>query len=203
MGLILIASERFAEHMTPPGHPESPERAEVMDVVAAEWRARGGEVAAPREASREQLARVHAPEHLHRMAETAGISVALDPDTYTSPETYELALRSAGAAVDAVERVMGGSHKRAFVLSRPPGHHAERDRAMGFCFFNNVAVAAAHARTLGARRVAIVDYDVHHGNGTQHIFEADAHVLYVSTHQYPYYPGTGAAHEVGREAGLG
>ena len=203
MSLILVSSERFAEHMTPPGHPESPERAEVMDVVAAEWRARGGEVAAPREASREQLARVHAPEHLHRMAETAGITVALDPDTYTSPETYELALLSAGAAVDAVERVMGGSHKRAFVLSRPPGHHAEHDRAMGFCFFNNVAVAAAHARSLGARNVAIVDYDVHHGNGTQHIFENDPEVLYISTHQFPYYPGTGAAEEIGYGAGGG
>jgi acetoin utilization deacetylase AcuC-like enzyme len=203
MSLIVITSERFAEHMTPPGHPEAPERAEVMDVVAAEWRARGGEVVAPREASREQLARVHAGDHLRRMAETAGISVALDPDTYTSPDTYEVALLSAGAAVDAVERVMGGSHKRAFVLSRPPGHHAEHDRAMGFCLYNNVAVAAAHARSLGARRVAIVDYDVHHGNGTQHIFENDPDVLYISMHQFPYYPGTGAAGEIGTGAGAG
>ncbi len=203
MSLILIASERFAEHMTPPGHPESPERADVMDAVAAEWRARGGEVVAPRVASREQLARVHAPEHLRRMGETAGVSVALDPDTYTSPETYEVALLSAGAAVDAVERVMAGTHARALVLSRPPGHHAEHDRAMGFCFFNNVAVAAAHARALGAGRVAIVDYDVHHGNGTQHIFENDPSVLYVSTHQFPFYPGTGAATEIGYSAGAG
>ena len=203
MSLIVLASDRFAEHMTPPGHPESPERAEVMDVVAAEWRSRGGEVVAPREASREQLARVHDAEHLRRMAETNGSSVALDSDTYTSPDTYEVALLSAGAAVDAVERVMGGSHKRALVLSRPPGHHAERDRAMGFCFYNNVAVAAAHARALGARRVAIIDYDVHHGNGTQHIFEADPNVLYISTHQSPYYPGTGAADEVGVGDGAG
>ena len=203
MSLIVISSERFAEHMTPPGHPESPERAEVMDVIASEWRSRGGEVVAPREASREQLARVHSAEHLRRMAETTGLAVALDPDTYTSPDTYEVALLSAGAAVDAVERVMGGSHKRAFVLSRPPGHHAEHDRAMGFCFFNNVAVAAAHARTLGAHRIAIVDYDVHHGNGTQQIFETDPDVLYVSTHQFPYYPGTGGAGEIGYSAGAG
>ncbi len=203
MSLIVIASERFAEHMTPPGHPESPERAEVMDVIASEWRSRGGEVVAPREVSREQLARVHSTEHLHRMAETAGQATALDPDTYTSPDTYDVALLSAGAAVDAVERVMGGSHTRALALSRPPGHHAERDRAMGFCFFNNVAVAAAHARSLGAHRIAIVDYDVHHGNGTQHIFESDRDVLYVSTHQFPYYPGTGAAGEVGYSAGAG
>jgi len=203
MSLIVLASDRFAEHMTPPGHPESPERAEVMDVVAAEWRARGGEVVAPREASREQLARVHDAGHLRRMAEANGLSVAFDSDTYTSPDTYEVALLSAGAAVDAVERVMGGSHKRALVLSRPPGHHAERDRAMGFCFYNNVAVAAAHARTLGAKRVAIIDYDVHHGNGTQHIFESDPDVLYISTHQSPYYPGTGAADEVGVGDGAG
>ena len=117
MGLIVVASERFAEHMTPPGHPESPERAEVMDVVAGEWQSRGGEVVAPRVVSREQLARVHSAEHLRRMAETTGVAVALDPDTYTSPETYEVALLSAGAAVDAVERVMGGSHARAFVMS--------------------------------------------------------------------------------------
>ena len=203
MPLIVVSSERFAEHVTPPGHPESPERAEVMDVVAAEWRERGGEVVAPRSASREQLARVHSPEHLRRMAETTGVAVALDPDTYTSPETYEIALLSAGASVEGVERVMGNPGTRALVLSRPPGHHAERDRAMGFCFFNNVAVAAAHARTLGAQRVAIVDFDVHHGNGTQDIFEGDAEVLYLSTHQSPYYPGTGDVQEVGRGAGAG
>jgi acetoin utilization deacetylase AcuC-like enzyme len=174
-----------------------------MDVVAGEWRARGGEVVAPREVSRQQLARVHSPEHLRRMAETTGVSVALDPDTYTSPETYEVALLSAGAAVEGVERVMGGSHARAFVLSRPPGHHAERERAMGFCFFNNVAVAAAHARTLGATRIAIVDYDVHHGNGTQNIFQDDPDVLYVSAHQFPYYPGTGDTGEVGTGRALG
>ena len=203
MSLILVAAERFAAHLTPPGHPESPERAEVMDVIAAEWVQRGGEVVAPREASREQLARVHSPDHLRRIGETAGVAVALDPDTYTSPDTYEVALLSAGAAVDAVERVMGGRHQRALVLSRPPGHHAERDRAMGFCFYNNVAVAAAHARSMGARRVAIMDYDVHHGNGTQEIFEADPEVLYVSTHQFPYYPGTGAVSEIGRGEGTG
>ena len=203
MSLILISSERFAAHLTPPGHPESPERAEVMDVVAAEWRKRGGEVVAPRAATREQLARVHTAEHLRRIGETAGVAVALDPDTYTSPDTHEVALLSAGAAVDAVDRVIGGKHQRAFALSRPPGHHAERERAMGFCFYNNVAVAAAHARASGMARVAVVDIDVHHGNGTQLIFEADRTVLYISTHQYPYYPGTGAAREIGYGEGAG
>ncbi|MBW8861136.1 MAG: histone deacetylase [Acidobacteria bacterium] len=203
MSVILIHTERFAEHQTPPGHPERPERAEVLDAIAARWRERGTEVVAPRAASREHLLRVHDGDYLRRISETAGRATALDPDTYTSPESYEIALLAAGACVDAVERVMATAHEAAFALVRPPGHHAERSRAMGFCFFNNVAVAAAHARTIGARRVAIVDFDVHHGNGTQHIFDADPHVLYVSTHQYPYYPGTGSAEEVGRDAGRG
>jgi acetoin utilization deacetylase AcuC-like enzyme len=203
MSLTVIASERFAEHQTPPGHPESPERADVMDVVANDWRRRGGELVAPREATREQLARVHDEAYLDRIAATTGRAVALDPDTYTSPDTAEIALLSAGATVQAVERVMAGPARRALAMVRPPGHHAERDRAMGFCFYNNVAVAAAHARTLGADRVAIVDYDVHHGNGTQHMFERRRDVLYVSTHQYPFYPGTGAATEIGEGDGRG
>ena len=189
--------------MTPPGHPERPERAEAMDVIAARWRERGIEVVAPSPATRDQLLRVHDAEYLRRISETAGRAVALDPDTYTSPESYEIALLAAGAAVDAVERVWTASHSSAFALVRPPGHHAERDRAMGFCLFNNIAVAAAHARSLGANRVAIVDYDVHHGNGTQQTFERDPSVLYVSTHQYPFYPGTGAADEIGDGQGAG
>jgi acetoin utilization deacetylase AcuC-like enzyme len=203
MSLILISSPRFAEHHTPPGHPERPERAEVMDVIADRWRQQAGEVVAPRAATREQLLRVHDGEYVRGISETAGRVVALDPDTYTSPETYEIALTAAGAAIDAVERVMSGSDNVSFALVRPPGHHAERGRAMGFCLFNNVAVAAAHAHTLGARRVAIVDYDVHHGNGTQHVFESNPDVLYASTHQFPFYPGTGAADEVGVGQGGG
>ena len=203
MSVILIHSDRFAEHQTPPGHPERPERAEAMDAVAATWRERGTEIVAPRAATNEQLARVHDTDYLRRIAASAGKSTQLDPDTYTSPESHDIALLAAGAAIDAVERVMGGSHHAAVAMVRPPGHHAERDRAMGFCLYNNVAAAAAHARAQGAAKVAVVDYDVHHGNGTQHIFAADPHVLYVSTHQFPYYPGTGAASEVGRDAGRG
>jgi acetoin utilization deacetylase AcuC-like enzyme len=201
--VILIHTDRFAEHQTPPGHPERPERAEVMDAVAARWLERGVEIVAPRQATREQLGRVHSADYLRRISETAGKASQLDPDTYTSPESHDVALLAAGAAIDAVERVMGDSHKAAVAMVRPPGHHAERERAMGFCLYNNVAVAAAHARAHGAAKVAIVDYDVHHGNGTQHIFETDPHVLYMSTHQFPYYPGTGAGHEIGREAGRG
>jgi len=203
MSVVLIHSERFAEHQTPPGHPERPERAEVMDAVAARWAEKGTEIVAPRAATSEQLARVHSSDYIRRISETALKSRQLDPDTYTSPESYEVALLAAGAAIDGVERVMAESLRAAVAMVRPPGHHAERERAMGFCLFNNVAVAAAHARAQGAAKVAIVDYDVHHGNGTQHIFEADPHVLYVSTHQFPYYPGTGAADEVGRQSGKG
>ena len=204
MPLILVSSHRFTEHQTPPGHPERPERAQVMEAVAGRWRAGGGEVVAPREATHEQLARVQDIHYIQRIADLRDKSVALDPDTYTSPESYEIALLAAGAAIDAVERTMGEQHHYTLAMMRPPGHHAEHAHAMGFCLFNNVAVAAAHARhALGARRVAVVDYDVHHGNGTQHMFDHDPTVLYVSTHQYPYYPGTGASEEIGTGPGEG
>jgi acetoin utilization deacetylase AcuC-like enzyme len=203
MTVVLIASERFAEHTPPPGHPERPERAEVMDAIASLCRERGGDVVPPRPATHEELVRVHSDGYLRRIAETAGRAVALDQDTYTSSESHEIALLAAGAALMAVEYAMQNPPVLALAMVRPPGHHAERDRAMGFCLYNNVAVGAAHARSRGASRVAIVDFDVHHGNGTQHAFEADPDVLYVSTHQYPYYPGTGAATEVGRGRGEG
>jgi acetoin utilization deacetylase AcuC-like enzyme len=201
--MFIVHSARFAEHTPPPGHPERPERADVMEAIASRWRERGCQTMEPRAATDEQLARVHDAAYLRQIAATAGRAVALDPDTFTSPESCDVAHLAAGAAVNAVERVVAGGETTAMVLVRPPGHHAERDRAMGFCLFNNVAVAAAHARTLGLARVAIVDYDVHHGNGTQHMFERDPHVLYVSTHQFPYYPGTGAADEVGIGDGRG
>jgi acetoin utilization deacetylase AcuC-like enzyme len=175
-----------------------------MDGIANEWRTRyGGDVVSPREATHQQLARVHGAEYLRQIGETAGVSMALDADTYTSPDSFEVARLAAGAAIDGVERVLAGSHRRAMALVRPPGHHAERDRAMGFCLYNNAAVAAAHATAVGIERVAIVDFDVHHGNGTQHIFEQNPQVLYVSTHQYPFYPGTGAADEIGTGPGSG
>ncbi|MGH9237214.1 MAG: histone deacetylase family protein [Vicinamibacterales bacterium] len=204
MALTVFSSARFADHLTPPGHPERVERHAVMQVVAAEFRQSGGSVLEPRPASHEELARIHDDSYLTFLRETAGRAIALDPDTFTSPETYDVACLAAGAGVTAVDHVLdGGAGTRALVLVRPPGHHAERNRAMGFCFFNNIAVAAAHARARGLSRVAIVDYDVHHGNGTQWSFYSDPSVLFVSSHQFPYYPGTGAASEVGSEAGAG
>jgi acetoin utilization deacetylase AcuC-like enzyme len=201
----IITSERYRDHTTPPGHPERPQRAEVMHAVAEAWRGTGGTVLQPRPATREELQRVHDPRYLDQIAATAGRAVSLDADTFTSPESHDVALLAAGAALTAIDRILAHSPQlsRAFALVRPPGHHAERSRAMGFCLYNNIAVAAAHALQLGAGRVAVVDYDVHHGNGTQWMFYEDPRVLYVSTHQYPFYPGTGAADDIGRDKGLG
>jgi acetoin utilization deacetylase AcuC-like enzyme len=200
--VLLISSTRFDEHVTPPGHPERPERAHVLDVVAADYRVRGGTVIEPIAATREELARVHTAEHLDRIAGTTGRPMMLDADTFTSPASHEIASLAAGAAVQAARHALA-TGEIAFALVRPPGHHAEADKAMGFCLYNNVAVAAADAIASGLERVAVVDIDVHHGNGTQWMFYKDPRVLYVSSHQFPFYPGTGAAAESGHGAGAG
>lgn len=204
MSLVLVTSDRFADHVTPPGHPERIERAEVMQVVAAKWSARGGVVAPPRSARDEDLLRVHDEAHVAFLGGLRGRAARIDEDTLTSPESEEVARLGVGAALTAVDLVLDdAAGTRALVLVRPPGHHAERDRAMGFCLYNNVAAAAAWARARGLDRVAIVDYDVHHGNGTQAIFYQDPSVLFVSSHQFPFYPGTGACDEVGGGDGRG
>ena len=155
-------------------------------------------------ASGADLRRVHTADYVAMMAGLAGRETALDPDTFVSPGTMEAAWAAAGASMLAVEATLrNGQGHRAVALARPPGHHAGAGRAMGFCFFNNVAIAARHAQTCGVDRVAIVDFDVHHGNGTQAIFESDPTVLYVSSHQHPFYPGTGDATEVGLGKGAG
>jgi acetoin utilization deacetylase AcuC-like enzyme len=216
--MLLISSSRFANHLTPPGHPESPERAEIFEGVAERARLRGVDVVEPQEASDEALLRIHSRTYLDAISAASGKASMLDPDTFTSPETATLAKLAAGAAILAVDHCLASAHAppfgvrppfgagsvpRALALVRPPGHHAEADRAMGFCFFNNIAIAAAHARARGVERVAIVDFDVHHGNGTQHSFYADPTILFISTHQYPFYPGTGAATEIGSGEGAG
>jgi acetoin utilization deacetylase AcuC-like enzyme len=204
MSLAVVTADLFANHLTPPGHPESPERAEAMQAVSARWASGGGLVLAPRAATDDEIARVHRPEYIDTIKATRGRATMLDPDTFTSPETEEIARAAAGAVVVAVEHVLaGGGQRRAVVLARPPGHHAESDRAMGFCFYNSIAIGAAAARAHGLARVAIVDYDVHHGNGTQAMFYVDPTVLFISSHQYPFYPGTGGAAETGSGDGVG
>jgi acetoin utilization deacetylase AcuC-like enzyme len=202
--LTIISSPRFADHLTPPGHPERPERAEVMDVVAKKWREGGGKTHEPRLATDEDLGRVHAADYIESLKTVRGRAVMLDPDTFTSPESDQVARLAAGAVLTAVDLALDSRPPvRALALVRPPGHHAEADRAMGFCLYNNIAVGAAHARARGLARVAIVDYDVHHGNGTQWMFYEDPAILFISSHQYPFYPGTGDASQAGRGAGQG
>jgi acetoin utilization deacetylase AcuC-like enzyme len=202
--LTIIHSPRIADHLTPPGHPERPERAETMTRVVERFRADGGRVIEPRRATDDDLHRVHTPEYVRSITATGGRAVMLDADTFTSPDSEDIARLAAGAVlvgVDAVLEARSGS--RALAVVRPPGHHAESDRAMGFCLYNNVAIGAAYARSRGCERVAILDYDVHHGNGTQRTFYEDPTVLFVSSHQYPFYPGSGGADETGRGAGVG
>jgi acetoin utilization deacetylase AcuC-like enzyme len=186
-------------HDTGPAHAERPERlVAVTDALrdafpdVLDWRE------SPR-ATRDQLARAHAPTLLQCVLDAMPTQrVMLDPDTALSPASAEAALRAAGAAVAAVDAALASPGVRAFCAVRPPGHHATADTAMGFCLFNNIAVAALHAlEAHGLTRIAIADFDVHHGNGTQAIFERDPRVLFVGSHQMPLYPGTGAASETG------
>ena len=186
-------------HDTGEGHPERPARlVAVLDALAARF-PELVPVEAPR-AEREALLRVHTPELLAALLQPPiGIDLHwLDSDTVLSPGSAEAALRAAGATVAATDWVLGGEHRRAFCAVRPPGHHAEPATAMGFCLFGNIAVAAAHAFAAhGLQRIAIADFDVHHGNGTQATFEREPRLLFVDTHQMPLYPGTGAEHETG------
>jgi len=201
-GTAVVADARMLEHDPGRGHPERPDRLRVLLDYVAE--ARGLIRLGSRPASYDELALVHLPEHIARVAASAGrAGVAFDADTTTSSGSYEAARLAAGSLLVACEAVLAGEAANAFAVVRPPGHHAERDRPMGFCLFNNVALAAAWLRQRGMARVAIIDWDVHHGNGTQHLFESDPDVLYVSTHQFPFYPGTGAAEEVGIGPGTG
>jgi acetoin utilization deacetylase AcuC-like enzyme len=201
-GTGLVLDERMLAHDPGRGHPERPDRLRVLRHHLGDASALVRVGARP--ASEDELALVHAPSLVELIAATAGRPcVLLDPDTRTSPGSWEAARLAAGGLIDLCEAVLAGEVRNGLALVRPPGHHAERERAMGFCLFNNVAVAAAHLRRRGVRRVAIVDWDLHHGNGTQHLFERDPDVLYVSTHQYPFYPGTGAVEEVGEGRGAG
>jgi acetoin utilization deacetylase AcuC-like enzyme len=188
------------EHDPGAGHAESPARLRAVLAALDDPRFASQErIEAPR-ATRAQLQRVHSARYVEHIVASAPAEghARLDPDTVMSPGSLEAALRAAGAPCAAVDAVLQGETQRAFCAVRPPGHHATRNEAMGFCLFNNVAIAAAHALdAYGMQRVAIVDFDVHHGNGTQDIFWNEPRVLYASSHQMPLYPGTGAASEHG------
>ena len=218
MTTALIYDPIFLEHITPSKHPERPQRLEIaMEVLKAlNWLERDGLVQiTPRAATVDELATVHEREYI-REVETASLQAAkkeaetgyhtffFSTDTYVSAKSYEAAIKAAGAPLTAIDAIMKGEVNNAYCLVRPPGHHALPEAAMGFCIFNNVAVAARYVIDhYGLERVMIIDYDVHHGNGTQEMFYSDPRVLYFSTHQAPFYPGTGLSDERGEGPCLG
>jgi acetoin utilization deacetylase AcuC-like enzyme len=204
MPTLLYMHSSSLEHDPGPGHPESPARIRtIMSVLEREERKgalTGVRKPEPPRATREQLERVHTARYVEEILSSIPESGhrRLDPDTAVSPGSGEAALRAAGGACAAVDAVLAGEARNALCALRPPGHHAERERAMGFCLFNGIAAGARQAQSVhGLSRVAIFDFDVHHGNGTQDIFERDPGVQYLSTHQWPLYPGTGAREETG------
>ncbi len=202
---VFVYHSGCLKHPSVPGHFERPERIESIldDLGPSEIWTRMDHLE-PAPAPEDALLLCHTPGHVARVKEASRAGAALDRDTFTGPGSWEAALLGAGAGLAAADALAEDRARRAFCLVRPPGHHAESDRAMGFCLFNNIAIAARHLqRRHGLARVAIVDFDAHHGNGTQEIFHEEGTVLYASTHQYPLYPGTGAASEDGAGKGAG
>ena len=204
MTTLLYTHPSSLEHDTGPGHPESPARIRAILAMLERDERKGALIGVerrePPRATRDQLERVHTSRFVEAILSAVPKEghLRVDPDTVMSPGSGEAALRAAGAACAAVDAVIGGEAKNAFCAMRPPGHHAEPERAMGFCLFNNVAAGARQALAVhGLERVSIFDFDVHHGNGTQAVFEDDPRVQYLSTHQWPLYPGTGARAETG------
>ena len=202
----IVEDLRYVRHGAGLTHPETPQRLiaiyEMLDNPDMSWKFSRIDA---RHATREELERVHKPSLIDSIAQTAGKSMTmLDSDTVATAETYDAARLAAGGFMNAIDSVVSGETKNAFALVRPPGHHAQPATAAGFCFFNNIAVGARHALARwGLERILIVDWDLHHGNGTQDIFYGENQVLYFSTHQYPAYPGTGGAEEMGTGEGLG
>jgi len=201
----IVVDTRYQEHYTGRNHPERAARIGMLLTLAEEYQRPGILRLEPRPATPEEIALIHDPAHHDRVAATAEKNYfAFDADTPVSAQSYATALLATGGLLTLIEAIMTREVDNGFALVRPPGHHAERNRAMGFCLFNSVAIGAQYLREkFGLTRILVMDWDLHHGNGTQHSFYADPGVLYVSTHQYPYYPGTGAAEEAGQGQGEG
>ncbi|MCP4268241.1 MAG: histone deacetylase [Candidatus Brocadiaceae bacterium] len=203
---VVIYDEIFLKHDTGVGHPENATR--VINTIeylrsSSIWQKL--DIEKPRAATREEVSAVHSIGQIDQVAEIAGAGGGyLDPDTHVSPDSYDAALYAAGALLTAVDLVMDEKADNAFCLVRPPGHHSTPTKAMGFCLFNNVAIAAKYIQSrYNLDRIVIIDWDVHHGNGTQDAFYGDPSVMYFSMHKYPFYPGTGAKEEVGKGSGSG
>jgi acetoin utilization deacetylase AcuC-like enzyme len=200
--ILVVEDDRYRNHCGPERHPERPERLLAVQQALLAFEPEI-ERRTPRLAEPDEILRIHAKDHLERVEASAGQRGNFDADTFYCGDSYDVARLAVGGTIDVVSAVALGKCRFGLAAVRPPGHHAESDRAMGFCLFNNVAIAARAVQAEGVGKLAIIDWDVHHGNGTQHVFEADPSVLYVSTHQYPYYPGTGDAGEVGSGTGRG
>ncbi len=204
MSVGIVRNEIYLEHVTDSYHPENPERLKFIYSMLDTIDGRSIVYVAPRMATHDEVALVHDLSYIESIASTKGKERRLDPDTTASPRTYEASCMAAGGVLELADKLVAGTVDSGFALVRPPGHHAERNRAMGFCIFNNIAIGARYLeKKHKLSRILIVDFDLHHGNGTQHSFYKDSTVLYFSTHQYPYYPGTGWYEEVGEGQGKG
>ncbi len=205
MRVGIVRHPIYLEHITDDFHPENPQRLVHIYAMLDELSKDGLVYVEPRMATHEEIALNHDMTYINFVAETKGkVQRRLDPDTVTSPKSYEAACMAVGGFLELCDALYAGKVDSGFALVRPPGHHAERAKAMGFCIFNNIAVGARYlVKKQGLEKVMIVDWDLHHGNGTQHSFYDDPRILYASTHQYPYYPGTGWYDEIGSGKGKG
>jgi acetoin utilization deacetylase AcuC-like enzyme len=205
MNVGIVRDEIFLEHITDDYHPENPNRLKYVYSMLNSIDKEGITYTPPRVATHDEIALIHDPAYIASIAATEGkMQRRLDPDTVTSPKSYEAACMASGGVLQLADMLISSEIKNGFALVRPPGHHAEKNKAMGFCLFNNIAIGARYLeKKHGLNRILIVDFDLHHGNGTQHSFYEDSSILYFSTHQYPYYPGTGWYNETGEGNGKG
>jgi len=205
MSVGIVKDDIYLEHETDAYHPENPNRLKYIYAMLDTIDSQGLFYVPPKMATHDEIALNHEKAYIESIATTKGKNPKrLDPDTVTSPKSYEAACMAVGGTLKAADMLMNSEIHSAFALVRPPGHHAEKGRAMGFCIFNNIAIAARYlTEKYNLKKVLIVDFDLHHGNGTQHSFYNDPKILYFSTHQYPYYPGTGWLDEIGTGEGKG